>query len=351
MPMSRAEAITVGVNLVNPQRLSAPKREVVLDQLQAAGIRVMRVPLAPPWGGSNYGPAIDFVRRAHERGIKTDLIVGLQYRDGARRRPAAKDMPEMWPSFRLSDADPKKFRAVFEPTFNELEELGVTLAALELGNEINWAAFNGEFPVPGRGRVFGREDLERDPEARQIAEGYRAYLRTLGVLKDIRDHSRLNRQTPILSAGLSDPGSAGHRPGAKADAVTIAATIQYLREHGLDELVEAYGVHTYPGAKAGAGLFAHLEENTFAECRTPARGKPCWLTEWGIPVDGTGCQGNDGPRAARIRELLSDFRPFVFNRRLVGLLYFSWDDDKYGIYRCGFVTESGRLALSFDLVQ
>ena len=30
------------------------------------------------------------------------------------------------------------------------------------------------------------------------------------MLKDIRDHSRLNRSTPILSAGLSDPGPAGY---------------------------------------------------------------------------------------------------------------------------------------------
>ena len=96
-----------------------------------------------------------------------------------------------------------------------MESLGITFAALELGNEINWAAFNGEFPIPGQGRVFGLEDLARDPEARQIAEGYRAYLRTLSVLKDIRDRSRLNRQTPVLSAGLADPGLAGPRPGAK----------------------------------------------------------------------------------------------------------------------------------------
>jgi hypothetical protein len=345
MPMSRAEAITVGVNVVNPQRLSAPKREAVLDQLQAAGIRVMRVPLAPPWGGSNYAPAIDFVRRAHERGIKSDLIVGLQYRDGAQRRPAAKDMPEMWPSFRLSDADPTKFRAVFEPAFNELEGLGITFAALELGNEINWAAFNGEFPVPGRGRVFGREDLEHDPEVRQIADGYRAYLRTLRVLKDIRDHSRLNRQTPILSAGLSDPGSVGHRPGRRADAVTIAATIQYLRENGLDQLVDAYGIHAYPWAKTSAVRRAQLEQDTFGECRSPAQGKPCWLTEWGLPAAGAGCAGNDAPRTALMREMLDDFRRFASQGRLQARIYYAWADDRYGVFRCGSLTESGMLAV------
>src|SRR5436190_3928291 len=246
---ARANSVVVGVNVVNPQRLGRSDREAILAQLQANGVRTIRVPLAPPWGGDNYEPAIDFIHRAYERGIKSDVIIGLQYREGAQRRPAVKDMPNMWSSYPLSSADPGRFRAVFQPLFDELEGLGITFAALELGNEINWAGFNGEFPVPGEGRVFGSEDLERDPEARQVAEGYRAYLLTLRVLKDIRDHSRLNRQTPILSAGLADPGLAGPRLGAKADAVTITATLRYLRENGMDTLVDAYGVHTYPWAK------------------------------------------------------------------------------------------------------
>jgi hypothetical protein len=241
MPTARGEHPAVGVNVVNPQRLSPPDREAVLDQLQGAGVRMIRAPLAPPWGGNDYGPAIDFIRRAFERGIKADLIVGLQYQEGAQRRSAVKDLPNMWPSFPLSAADSARLRAVFEPLLNQLEGFGITFAALELGNEINWAAFNGEFPLPGEGRVFGRADLAGDPEAAKIAEGYRAYLRTLSVLKDIRDHSRLNRKTPILSAGLSDPGAAGSRPGSKTDAVAIGATLEYLRANGMDTLVDAYG--------------------------------------------------------------------------------------------------------------
>src|SRR5215472_13578716 len=238
-PAAAGETVTVGVNVVNPQRLSAADREQILGQLQAAGVRVIRAPLAPAWHGDDYGPALDFIRRASERGIKADVIVGLQYRDGVQRRPVVKELPTMWPSFPLSAADPERFRAVFKPLFEHPETMGITFASLELGNEINWTAFNGDFPIPGEGRVFGETDLSRDPEAIRIAEGYRAYLRTLGVLKDIRDHSRFNRGTPILSAGLADPGAAGSRPRSKTDAVTIGATLHYLRANGLDTLVDA----------------------------------------------------------------------------------------------------------------
>jgi hypothetical protein len=345
VPAARGQSIAVGVNLVNPQQLSSADQEAVLDQLQAAGVRLIRAPLEPPWGGNDYGPAIDFIRRAYERGIKADLIVGLQYRESAQRRPTVKELPNMWSSYPLSSADPARFRIVFEPLFNQLEGFGITFAALELGNEINWTAFNGEFPIPGEGRVFGQADFARDPEAAQIAAGYRAYLQTLGVLKDIRDHSRINANTPILSAGLSDPGPAGLRPGLKTDAVAIGATLQYLRVNGIDTVVDAYGVHTYPWAKTASRRLDQLEEDTLAECRRRGQGRPCWLTEWGLPGAGAACLGNDSPRAALMRELLDDFRQFVGQGRLKGLFYYSWTDEKYGIYRCGTLTESGRLVL------
>src|SRR6266550_1479183 len=83
-----ADSAIVGVNIVNPQRLSRSDREAVLGQLQANGVRTIRVPLASPWGGDNYESAIDFIRSAFERGIKADMIIGLQYREGAQRRPA-----------------------------------------------------------------------------------------------------------------------------------------------------------------------------------------------------------------------------------------------------------------------
>jgi hypothetical protein len=344
---ARSDSITVGVNVVNPQRLSKADQETTLDQLQAAGVKVIRAPLAPRWGGNDYEPAIDFIHRAYERGIKTGLIVWLQHREGAQRRPTVEDLPNIWPSYPLSSADPARFQAMFDPLFNEMEDLGVTFAALELGNEINWVAFNGDFRFPGEGKVFGLEDLERDAEVAKIAEGYRAYLRTLEVLKQIRDHSRLNKRTPILSAGLSDPGPPGPRPGSKTDAVAIGATLGYLRDHGLDVLVDVYGIHTYPSPKSNAvARIDQLAKDTLTDCRPSGQGKPCWLTEWGLPAESPdSCAGNDASRAALMTEMLADFRRFQQQGRLAALMYYAWADGKYGIYRCGGLSESGQLAI------
>jgi hypothetical protein len=132
----------------------------------------------------------------------------------------------------------------------------------------------------------------------------------------------------------------------KTDAVTIRATLKYLRANGLDALVDAYGVHTYPSTyRSAAERLIRLEQETLAECRSSGQGKPCWLTEWGLPAGDTTCPDSDTPRVALTREMLADFRQFAQQGRLNGLIYYAWADNKYGIYRCGALTESGRLAV------
>lgn len=70
----------------------------------------------------------------------------------------------MWEGHPLSSLDPDLFRTYFQTNLDKLEASGVQLASIEMGNEINWAAFNAEFPVPGEGKgVLSLDDLYHDP--------------------------------------------------------------------------------------------------------------------------------------------------------------------------------------------
>jgi len=69
---------------------------------------------------------------------------------------------------------------------------------------------NGEFPAPGQAKIFGLDDLSRDP-AQQISKGFLQYLKILAVLKDVRGHSKLNQHTPVISAGLAMDIPPDHR--------------------------------------------------------------------------------------------------------------------------------------------
>jgi hypothetical protein len=147
----------------------------------------------------------------------------------------------------------------------------------------------------------------------------------------------------------------------KEDMVSLSATIAFLRGHGLDSLVDAYGIHSYPSSAkpgdptAAAQRAAHLNSVDLAECRAKgaAGGKPCWITEWGFPNADTSCPAKESGRTLLIKELRRDFAAAAAQHRLAGIDYFSWDSDPWSkkvdadsVFRCGSLTESGRLAIA-----
>lgn len=345
-----AQNVTVGVNIVDPYKLSVDAQNAMLDQMKVAGVKVIRASVTQDAKG------IDFAERAWAHGIKIDwLIYHFGGYDPFGKRP-------------LSAADPEQFRNTFAPTLASLEKKGVIFAAFELGNEINLSGTNPEFPLPGKGVQLSLNQLNHDPEGQQIGKGFDNYLKLLGVLKDIRDHSSLNQRTPILTAGLGNyERDDGPLPGhPKGDIVSVNSTIEYMRAHGLDSLVDGYAIHVYPFSnnpgdpKATADRKARLEKYDFTECRAvgSSEGKPCWVTEWGFNNLDVACPTDDSGRASLVREMMRDFQPYVRQGRLAGLLYFPWNSDpaatavSYGsIWRCGSLTESGRLSIDASLLK
>lgn len=351
-----AQSVVVGVNVVNPLRASKAQQDAILGELNRAGVRVIRAGVTADDAG------VDFVLRAAANGIALLLILDFRYTPDAPTRPYLPNVfPEMWGGHPLSSADPDLSKAYFELLLGQIEARGIKLVGLELGNEINWAAFNAEFPLPGEGKNFNLDDLYHDPEGRQIARGYLQYLKLLAALKDVRDHSKLNRDTPIISAGLVAYGADWLAPGNGEGVVNITATLDYLRANGLDQWVDAYGVHTYPrddgpGDKAAAAnRLGRLQKSDLAECRPPGSdaGKPCWITEWGFANKDMACPPDELARASLIREMREDFRQAAGEHRLLGLFYFAWtgdpwaqQTDPFSVYRCGRLTESGKLAIT-----
>ncbi len=349
--------MVVGVNVVNPMRASVADQNVLLSQLKTAQVRVIR------GGISDDAKGIDFAKRAAAQGIRIQLIVGPKYPPNAATRPYRPDeFPAMWGGHPLSFADPALSKAAFQRLFDDLGANGITLAGIELGNEINWAAFNPEFPLPGEGKILSLQDLAHDPEGKQIANGFLQYIKILAVLNGVRDHARLNRSTPIISAGLvSAEDGAKLYNNKKEDMVSLAASIAFLRSYGLDSLVDAYGIHSYPSPgrpgdpTAAAQRAARLNSVDLAECRAAgtAGGKPCWITEWGFPNKDLSSPPKEAARTLLVDEMRRDFAAAAAEHRLVGIDYFAWDSDPWSrtvdadsVYRCGALTESGRQAIA-----
>jgi hypothetical protein len=332
---------------------SIEQQNAIFAELHAAGVHFIRAGITPDDKG------VDFARRAQAQGIRILWLVQLEYRPGAPSRPWPNTF-NVWGGPPLSAADPNQFRTYFEPLLARLDDAGLTLAGFELGNEINSPMFNADFGLPAenpsRSREFNLGDLSHDPEAQQVAKGYLQYLKLLAVIKDVRSRTKLNQHASIVSAGLVFNEAPQAPRTSRLDAVSASATLDFMRAHGLDDLVDAYGVHTYPWTNqpgnpaAAAGRRERLQKYVLAECRQEgsAGGKPCWITEWGFPNHDASCPPQEANQITLVNETRANFQPYVTQKLVLGLFYYAWLDSREGfaIYRCNHLMETGHLALA-----
>lgn len=279
---------------------------------------------------------IDFIIKAYQRGISSVVIVFPYWGK------------KTWSDVTLSEIKPEQLTEKTKPLLDKLEAAGVRLTAFELGNEFNTARFNSDLPDPGSGRELRLSDLNNpnDPEASAVARGYRAYLQVMAALKDVRDHSKLNQRTPIISGGLAQ------KLGGQQDEVNLLDTIEFLRQNGVEKLVDGYGVHVYPSAdphRPISARVASLEETMFSACKQG--GKPCWMTEWGFGNSAESCELHDKTRLKSVQDMRTAFQGFARQGRLAAIIYYDWTGtpggkDSWSIFRCGALIEDGKLALS-----
>ena len=330
-----AGKIIVGVNTPGVQYMNDEQQHALIEQLQKNGVKTVRIGIGDKFNR--------FIIDAHQHGIGAVVVVWPNAKPTAQPRPADPSLGLQWAQHRITDADPETFGASVTAQLAPIEAAGVPLTALQLGNEINGPFFNGDFlPAQATGRVMGLSDLDNpnDPEGRTIAASYRAYLPLLAALKDVRDHSTVNRKTPILSAGMADGGPPGKRPGQRLDGVSVAATLAFLRRNGMDKLVDGYGVHVYPSGdlhRPASTRIDDLNQDAFALC-TAAR--PCWLTEWGWGNRDQSCPLHDAVRAQLVQIERSAFEQFIKQGRLAAILHYDWsglpgqtNEDPAGIFR------------------
>lgn len=338
--------VIVGVNTVGVERLNEQQQDAFVEQLRENGVKVVRLGMDEKY--------THFITRAYERGIGTVAIVFPWFGSEKIARMRPSDLPKglIWGQAAFSTIDPEALRTWFSARLTTLEAAGVRLTAFEFGNEINTAGYDGDFPLQATGRELGLSDLNnpKDREGDAIAAGYRVYLKALAGLKQVRDASRLNQVTPIISAGLADSGPPGKRPGAKTDGVSIPDTLQFLRHNGLDELVDGYGVHFYPSNPDPNTPVTQringLKERALALCTSA---KPCWLTEWGFANRDLSCPIHDETRVKLIQTEREAFESFVKQGTLAAIIYYNWTAkpgyEAQAIFRCGALTEAGKLAL------
>jgi len=337
-----AEPTQFGVNRVNLAWVDAAGREKVLDQIAQSGIRSVRLSLTNPMDAS-----IDAVRLAHQKGLAVLLEISLNnpalYPEGTKPRSGRG---RIWDMYRLSDVSPELYRAALRDALQRIDRLGVALIAVEPGNEINWGAYNGDLGIRPEANTRTARSLRdlADPDA--VARGAANYVQLLKITRAELAKTKLSAGAKVVSAGLSDipPAHADRRGIDSIDPVSFTAL---MREHGLDQAADGYGIHVYPGGDGSPAAREQHVEQALSICRSrPAEGKPCWVTEWGFANTAKTCPADDSRRERLVKATRERFANLMRDGRIAAAFYFDWDATIYGIWRCGGLSPAGRAAVT-----
>jgi Glycosyl hydrolase catalytic core len=356
-PAARAGPVTVGVNVedIKNPKITDAQQDALIEQLQQNGVTTIRTGMLN--SGMLDPKFARFIIGAYKHGIKTILLI-YPKQGGSREHlaPANAAVGRPWGADALTDSDPEGFRKWLTPQLAALDAAGVTLQAIELSCEFNTSGFNGNLPEPGSGRVLGLSDLNNpnDAEGRAAAASYLAYLKILAVLKVGRDHTQANRTTPVISGGLANVGMPEPQSYNKLLAVSMPDTIEFLRQHGLDDLVDGYGVHIYPSGDPRQSIsdrIAKLRSLYLPNCRQGT--KPCWVTEWNIDNSNKSCPLDETQRVRAMQMERAAIKQFADQGRVATLIWYTWNGSAFGqtetgdsVVRCGTLTPAGKLALS-----
>ncbi|MCK3780111.1 glycoside hydrolase [Ensifer sesbaniae] len=335
-----------GVNRLNLAWLDPREQERVLKEIAESGATHVRLSLSRPVDRS-----IEAVAIASRLGLRILLEIQLSnksyYGDAVRPRSGEG---RIWDINRLSDLDLDRYRVGLREALMRLDALGVRLDAVEPGNEINLAGYNGDlavYPKPGQPTPRMLADLK---DRAAFEEGLDRYIEVLKITRDEVRKSEKSSGAAIVSAGLSDMGAKeADRQGM--ERLDPAEVITLLQARGMDQLVDAYGIHIYPARKDPSAIRSVVTK-LLDFCKPSESGRPCWVTEWGIANTARTCPVDDRERLGAMAAMRTVFSDFAKAKRLDAAYYYDWDTQQsYRLWRCGSLSPAGAMAIAPETVD
>lgn len=335
----RAEEI-IGVNETNLGWLPRQDRNQILRNMATSEVRSIRLVLTAPFNES-----MQAIQDANAAGLSVLLNVNLNFppffpTDVTGTRVGTN---VVWP---LSRFNAVYFEGVWREVWKQLQAAGVQLAGLEFGNEINWAAFNGDLGQAGHAALGTTGHLDDLPEQTQFVAGLRNYVAGLQVLRRVREEGGPLHDVPIVSAGLATVTPEFAR-SAGLQFINPEETLAKLRAFGADFEVDGYGIHFYSSRSSSVSASADPTREAIDFCSSHGATRSCWVTEWGVQNIVGPCPTFDPMQVSTVSSVRGSLDALAVQNRLKAAYFFNWSlVSDYAVWRCGRVTPAGLAGLA-----
>jgi hypothetical protein len=323
--------VRYGVN--NPTILVLTDKDwkASLDSMAANGVHLLRTAISSK--DKSPDNLVAFLRYAEQLSIKVILVFPDQ--NPAYYPPSVANQSGRKPG--LAPIEVSLFKESWDAHRIAMRQAGVHVYAYELGNELNGASFNADYPSGTDAKLLDLQKCDGQPGCSTVRKGWDNYIQMLNTMRS----SGLLDGTLLLGGSFVRVGD-GYVQQVKKGFSTVESTRAYLAAHGADRLVDAYSFHVYPVVPESADLAKAQSEigrqigAIFNECRS-VKSKPCWVTEWGFSDQAAPCQQSP-KQDAYVEDAASVLRQESSQQGGMVAAYYSWDTtDKHAVYACGHV--------------
>ncbi len=224
----------------------------LLDEMYNNGMTRIRHNLSH---SDNLRDIKDLVLYSNSIGQEVMLMVGLTGNpDYYPTSAVPRDGGSHWnDAYRLSDLDPVLFANEFASIMQYLYDAGCEVAIVGIGNEENWADFNGDFPVVPGGKIFNHTTPWNDPDYSNIRAGIDKWGQAIISARYVAENIFGVNQVQIVSGGVVKLQSSwvSANDGSVMDTDLFLQLLQgtHPNQSGatnyIDEL-DRIGLHIYP---------------------------------------------------------------------------------------------------------
>ena len=314
----------------------------IIDQIAVQQISSIRLTLTQP-----IERAADIAAYADHSGLRVLLNVPLSLSDYYDPTvPSRPGNAKIRSIRRLSDLDVDRYEAVLRRFLLALDQRKARLDALEVGNEINWADFNGDLPVGAAGWVLDETSWPDAPEHGVILKGFQQYKRAVETSRDMLRASAAGKTALVISAGLYAPSAWTTVSGGAA--LSLPLTKDLFDRLGITQVVDGVAIHVYPPGgsqdEAGQALLLTSLRSALQVCGLRGAGKPCFVTEWGYPNSAAIAARDDHARLTLFRSFERGLSCLDRAQDIRAAYLFSWDESpSYSVWRHDRLLDAGRI--------
>lgn len=255
----------------------------IIDAMSASGARDVRVMLVESI--SNTTKVAEYATR---RGMGVLLMLPLTqlsyYPTGTVRR---EGKGSIWPAPPLSRMNINLVQNRIRTALQQFALSGVRITGIEVANEFNSAAFNGDLPIVKGGVILGVANHRAFAFWTAYSAGMMKLVEAIAVVKAARAESQTYGGVPVVLGGLARPAT-DWLASQDASLVEPDLALRTVLDLGAARYVDAFAIHLYPRVATWEwrsplpAIVRHIDEQMAPLIKVSGWKKPWWITEWGF---------------------------------------------------------------------